>query len=137
MTPAGTRFSFTVTGTVAESGWTLGFTASDLKGGVLRVIGDRLRLGRFDLQTDETWRTETWSYRAVLQVETIIDHDSERDVLTIVEGAFWSTADARPVVTIGEYTQANPLASSSFTTELITIAVILVAGLVLVIWARP
>lgn len=126
MVPAGSRFTFTVTGSVPETLWNeavwgsngdygaAGMTVDMLRAGVVSRLASRLTVTRLEIpHSNETWATETWSYLAVIDVETLIDHADVRDVLGIVEGAFWQTTDSPPVVTPGEGTQSNPATRST------------------------
>ena len=135
----------TVTGTVREGWFSLGTSESDLRAAVLVALAARaITVREWTLETDARWwRTETWSYRAVL------DATSTRwqgDALAAaVEQAFTAAAGAPSIVTRDSWTQPDPRrdepgilsAVVGGPSTLWPLALIVVGVLVLVVWAKP
>lgn len=142
MVRQGARVEATVTGTVREGWLSFGTSESDLRNGVLQAFAGRVAVDALTIESDASWRTNTWSYRAIATVRTLSDHARVEDVLGIVGGAFGQVAGTMPIVTLGAWTQADPRQPADDSlfgigTSLSLVAVIVVGALVLIIWAKP
>jgi len=140
MIPAGSKFTFTVTGGVHEFVIS-GYSEADLRAAVISKLSQRFDVLSLSLETDEGMFSQSWNYTANVEVETKIDYATLADVQSIVYGAFWEAADAEPIVTQGRNSQASPVQPGSgglgLGFGLGAGAIIIVGALVLVIWARP
>ena len=137
MIAKGTELTFTITGTVSESFGSSQWSPADLRNDVMRAL-TLAEVVSFRIEGDATWQMETWSYKAVVTVRTLYDHRSMADVISIIDGAFWTAAGTRPIVTEGADTQDTPTVSKpGATSTLSLIAIIIVGALVLIIWAKP
>lgn len=138
MIPAGTEYEFTVTGGVHEFVIS-GYSEADLRQAIISKLTQRFDVLSLRLVTDEGMFSQSWNYTANVTIRTRVDHAELADVQSVVYGAFWESADAEPIVTLGRNTQADPSKGSGLGLGLGlgAGAVIIVGALVLVIWARP
>ena len=140
MIAAGSVLRFTVSGTVKERFFA--FTQAQLRDDVAAQLARFVDLVGLELgdRTDNTWTTETWPYYALVTVRTRVDHADARDVLLIVDHAFFEASGTDPVTTPGHDTQQRPDISGAgpgLAAMLTAGAVLVVGAIVLVIWARP